>query len=134
VKTENTGKRRNIELHRKDAAKRFLQMVVNGQIRGAYKKFVDMAGTHHNPFCKAGFAGLEKGMLENDKQFPNKKLTILHSVGQGDLVAVHCKVELGRGNGLATVHLFRFKGERIVELWDIAQPIPAKSPNKDGAF
>jgi predicted SnoaL-like aldol condensation-catalyzing enzyme len=36
--------------------------------------------------------------------------------------------------GAALVHIFRFEGDRIVELWDIAQAIPADSPNKNGMF
>jgi len=30
------------------------------------------------------------------------------------------------------VHLFRFEGDRIVELWDIGQPIPDSSVNANG--
>jgi len=30
------------------------------------------------------------------------------------------------------VHIFRFEGERIAELWDLGQPVPDGSPNEDG--
>jgi hypothetical protein len=36
--------------------------------------------------------------------------------------------------GFATLHLFRFEAGKIVELWDLGQPMPAESPNKDGMF
>lgn len=36
--------------------------------------------------------------------------------------------------GITTVHLFRFRGDKIVEMWDWGQTVPADSPNKDGAF
>jgi predicted SnoaL-like aldol condensation-catalyzing enzyme len=32
------------------------------------------------------------------------------------------------------VHLFRFRGARIVELWDVAMEVPKRSPNRAGAF
>jgi hypothetical protein len=32
------------------------------------------------------------------------------------------------------VHLFRFEGDRIAELWDVAQPVPAEILNADGVF
>lgn len=48
----------------KQAAVDFLQRVVAGDIDGAYQKYVDMKGKHHNPFCAAGFEGLKKGMIE----------------------------------------------------------------------
>jgi predicted SnoaL-like aldol condensation-catalyzing enzyme len=34
----------------------------------------------------------------------------------------------------AVVHILRFEGERIVELWDVSQEIPADSPNTLGMF
>ena len=36
--------------------------------------------------------------------------------------------------GFAAVHLFRFDGDRIVELWDVGQPVPEESPNENGVF
>jgi len=36
--------------------------------------------------------------------------------------------------GAAAVHLFRFDGGRIVELWDIWQPIDPDSQNEHGVF
>jgi len=33
-----------------------------------------------------------------------------------------------------SVHLFRFEGDHIVELWDIGQPVPAESVNTNGMF
>jgi len=32
------------------------------------------------------------------------------------------------------VHILRFEGDRIVELWDIGQEIPQDSPNEHGMF
>lgn len=37
-----------------------------------------------------------------------------------------------RGYGL--VHNFRFEGDRVAELWDLAQAVPASSPNANGMF
>jgi predicted SnoaL-like aldol condensation-catalyzing enzyme len=36
--------------------------------------------------------------------------------------------------GGAVVHIFRFEDERIVELWDVGQPVPKESPNQYGMF
>jgi hypothetical protein len=32
------------------------------------------------------------------------------------------------------VHLFRFEGDRIAELWDIGLPVPAESVNTNAMF
>lgn len=120
---------------RKDAAVEFLQLVVAGRIDEAYQKHVNMGGMHHNPFFPAGFPALQKAMADNHAQFPDKKLFVKHVLGDGDFVAVHSHLVPKSGDaGMVVVHLFRFQGGRIVEFWDCGQPIPADSPNRDGAF
>jgi predicted SnoaL-like aldol condensation-catalyzing enzyme len=52
-------------------------------------------------------------------------------------VAVHSRVRQNPGDrGAALVHISRFEGERIAELWDIGigQPVPAESVNANGMF
>ncbi|VVB64241.1 SnoaL-like polyketide cyclase [uncultured archaeon] len=96
---------------------------------------IDMNGKHHNPFFPAGFSALKKAMIENHAQFPSKQLTVKHVLGDGDLVAVHSHIVLSSGEpGIAAVHLFRFQSDRIVEMWDCSQPVPADSQNEDGMF
>jgi predicted SnoaL-like aldol condensation-catalyzing enzyme len=119
----------------KQAAVRFLRLVVAGRIDEAYERYVDMLGKHHNPFFAAGFPALRKAMNENHARFPGKQLAVKHVLGDGDLVAVHSHIVLQPGEpGLAAVHLFRFRDDKIVEMWDCGQPVPADSPNADGAF
>jgi predicted SnoaL-like aldol condensation-catalyzing enzyme len=120
---------------RKQAAVEFLQLVAAGRIDEAYQKHVDLQGKHHNPFYPAGFPALKQAMLENHVQFPSKQLTVKNVLGDGDLVAVHSHIVLRPDEpGVAAVHLFRFQSDKIVEMWDCGQPVPADSPNKDGAF
>ncbi len=124
----------SIQAH-KQSAVAFLQLATTGRIDEAYQKYVDMQGKHHNPFFAAGFPALKKGMIENHAQFPNKQLTVKNVLGDGDLVAVHSHIVPSPGEkGIAAVHLFRFRGDKIVELWDWGQPVPANSPNQDGVF
>ncbi len=118
---------------RKQAAVQFLHLVMAGQIDEAYRRYVDLRGKHHNPFFPAGFPALRKAMNENHIQFPNKQLTVKNVLGDGDLVAVHSHIVLRPSEtGIVAVHLFRFHGDKIVEMWDCGQIVPADSPNKDG--
>ncbi len=124
----------NTQAHKRSAVA-FLQLAIAGRIDEAYQKYVDMQGKHHNPFFSAGFPALKKGMIENHAQFPNKQLSVKNVLGDGDLVAVHSHIVPSPGDqGVATVHLFRFHGDKIVEMWDLGQAVPADSPNKDGMF
>jgi len=120
---------------RRQAAKQFLQLVVAGQIDEAYQRHVDPNGKHHNPLFAEGFPALKKAMIENHVQLPKKQLLVKNVLSDGDFVAVHSQIVLRPGeSSVATVHLFRFSGDKIVEMWDVGQPVPADSPNRDGAF
>jgi predicted SnoaL-like aldol condensation-catalyzing enzyme len=119
----------------KQTAVEFLQLVVAGRIDEAYQKHVDMNGKHHNPYFPAGFQALKKAMQENHAQFPTKQHTVRNVLGDGELVAVHGHLVLTpKEKEMAVVHLFRFRGDQIVELWDCGQPLPPDSPNADGTF
>ncbi len=120
---------------RKDAAVDFLRLVVAGRIDEGYRTYVDMGGTHHNPYFAAGFPALKQAMIENHAAYPEKRIDVKRVIADGDLVATHSLVSLNPGNlNLAAVHIFRFRGDRIVELWDITQEVRADSPNADGMF
>jgi len=119
----------------KERAMQFLQLVVAGRIDEAYERYVDMSGRHHNPSSAAGFPALKQAMVENHAAFPEKRITIRNVISDGNLVAVHSHVELDPGDKhIAVVHIFRFSGKRITEMWDIGQPLPGDAPNNDGAF
>ncbi|MBD0328118.1 MAG: nuclear transport factor 2 family protein [Pyrinomonadaceae bacterium] len=115
------------------AAVKFLELIAARKIDEAFETYVDMSGTHHNPFYPAGFPSLQRGMKENDAQIPEKKLIVKNVLGDGDMVAVHFHLIL-KPYEMAVVHLFRFKENKIVELWDCGMAIPDDSPNKDGVF
>jgi predicted SnoaL-like aldol condensation-catalyzing enzyme len=120
---------------RKQASTDFLQLIVSGHIDEAFEKHADPNGKHHNTFNSSGFPALRKAMIENENQFSNKQFKIKNVLGDNDLVAVHSHLAMNPGeSGMIVVHLFRFRGDKIIEFWDCGQPIPADSPNSDGAF
>ncbi len=120
---------------RKQTAVQFLKLVVGGRIEEAYRTHVDENGKHHNPYFSAGFAALKQAMLEDHARNPNKEISIKNVLGDGDLVAVHSHLRREQeGGDMIVVHLFRFRQDKIVEMWDCGQPLPADSPNADGAF
>lgn len=117
----------------KDSAVYFLKLTACGKVREAYAQFTSAGFRHHNPYFEGSAEALAAGMLENARQFPDKVLEVKHAVTEGDLVAVHSHVRLKPGDpGMALVHIFLFENGRIVELWDLGQPVPEKMPNSMG--
>ncbi len=120
---------------RKQATVKFLQLASSGKVKEAYQSYVGAGFRHHNPYFKGDAATLMAAMEENAEKNPNKAIEILRTLEDGDLVAVHARVRLNPSDlGVATVHVFRFEGDRIVELWDVGQPVPEDSPNENGMF
>jgi len=117
------------------AAVSFLRLVAAGKIREAYATFVRPDMRHHNMAFPGDAASLEKAMKENHAQYPHKVLDVKRTLEDGDLVAIHSHVRLREDEpGFAAVHLFRFAGDHIAEMWDIGQAVPADSPNTNGMF
>ena len=121
--------------NQKETAIDFLRKAASGDVREAYRKYVGPRFRHHNVYFKGDAESLMLGMEENAKQNPDKTLEIKHALHDGDLVAVHSHVRMNPGDrGVALVHIFRFEGDRIAELWDLGQPVPETSPNEYGMF
>lgn len=113
----------------------FLRHAASGNVREAYEKHVCPEFRHHNPFFKGNAESLMAAMEENAAKNPDKVLEIQRALEDGNLVAVHSKVTLKPGDpGVAVVHIFRFQGNHIAELWDIGQAAPENSANEHGMF
>lgn len=89
---------------------------------------------HHNAYFAGDRESLRNGMEENAKQFPQKTHQTLRALADGDLVAIHGKVVLAPDSQWSVIHIFRFEGELIVELWEASQVVLNDSPNTNGIF
>ena len=118
----------------KDIAISFLQDAATGKVDEAYSK-VTSNFRHHNPYFPGDTESLKAGMAEAHKRFPNTTLDVKHVLEDGELVAVHSHVQHASDTlPIAAVHMFRFEGEKIAELWDVAMEAPQDSPNENGMF
>ena len=119
----------------KNAAVSFLKLAASGKVQEAYSKFVGDGFRHHNPFFEGSAESLQAGMQANALQNPGKVLDVKRVIAEGELVVVHSHVQQKPSErGAAVIHIFRFENDRIVELWDLGQPIPDESPNRFGMF
>jgi len=119
----------------KEAAMEFLRLVASGNVREAFRRHAGPDFRHHNPFFAGDADSLMVAMEENAATNPDKVLEIQRALQDGELVAVHSRVRQKPGDpGVAVVHIFRFQGNLIAELWDIGQAAPEYSPNEYGMF
>jgi predicted SnoaL-like aldol condensation-catalyzing enzyme len=123
------------ETSNRDRAVEFLRLAAAGHVEEAYLKHVAPGFVHHNPGYAADRASLAAGMAASARDEPNKSFSVQRVIGDGDLIAVHSRLErVQAGKAYAVVHILRFESGRIVELWDIAQEAPSDSPNTLGMF
>ncbi len=120
---------------RKETAVSFLRMCGSGRAREGFERYAAADFRHHNPHFADDAGSLAAAMEQNARENPEKEITVLRVIGEGDLVAVHSVVHHATGDrGFALVHIFRFDGDKVAELWDLAQEVPAESPNASGMF
>jgi predicted SnoaL-like aldol condensation-catalyzing enzyme len=113
----------------------FLALASSGKVREAFERHVADAFTHHNPWFPGDRESLLVAMEQSAASEPNKAFTVKQVIAAGERVAVLSHVEREQaGLAYAVVHVFRFEGERIAEMWDVVQEIPQQSPNALGMF
>ena len=123
------------ELSLKDAGVAFLQMTAAGQVEQAFARFAGPQFRHHNPHFPGDAASIQAAMLENAERFPQMLFEVQRALADGDLVAVHSRARMTPdGADIAIVHILRFEGGRIAEMWDIGQAQPDPMPNQYGMF
>lgn len=119
----------------KAQAGNFLQLIVEGKIDEAYERYVSADLQHHNPYFPGDAESLKNAMKENDGMSPNKTLEVKQTIEEGERVMVYSHIKQNPEDlGAAVVHIFRFHEGEIVEMWDVGQPVPEESPNKNGMF
>jgi predicted SnoaL-like aldol condensation-catalyzing enzyme len=119
----------------KQTATEFLKLASGGRSREAFDKYIDKGFKHHNIYFKGDAESLMTAMEDNAKKHPDKVLEIKRALQDGDMVAVHSHVRQNPADiGAAVVHIFHFRNDKIVELWDLGQPVPFETVNENGMF
>jgi len=122
-------------LDRRESAKSFLRLAAAGKVDEAYQKYIAANFRHHNPYFAGDAESLKAGMAEAATKFANTTLEVQHTFAEGDLVAIHSRVLHAPDQPeISVVHIFRFEGDQIAELWDVGMEAPKDSPNKNGMF
>jgi predicted SnoaL-like aldol condensation-catalyzing enzyme len=119
----------------KDLAIAFLKGICARNINEAYAIYVASGMRHHNAYFPGDAESLKKGMIDAHTKFPDTSIDVKYAIEEGDLVAVYSNVIMKpNGPSVAVVHMFRFADNKIIEMWDVGQAVPDKSPNENGLF
>lgn len=119
----------------KAAAIEFLKMAAAGDVADAYARHVAPEFQHHNPHFAHDRESLLDAMAQSAADEPNKSFEVIQALEESDTVAVHSRLtRVSADAQYAVVHILRFSGGRIVEMWDVVQEAPVESRNALGMF
>jgi predicted SnoaL-like aldol condensation-catalyzing enzyme len=89
----------------------------------------------HNPMIADGVEGIRKHLLELRRQFPELRAEVKRIIADGDLVVAHVHAQrTSIDPGLAIVDIFRLEGGKLVEHWEVRQPVPDTAMHDNGMF
>jgi len=120
--------------YRKKIAVVLLEGIVTNQAEEVFLKHTTPSFIHHNIFFKGDRDSLLKALIENNIEYPNKKIVIKNVIAEDQYVTVFSHVDLDGKLSYATIHLFRFSEDKIDEMWDFSQELPQTIVNEHGAF
>jgi predicted SnoaL-like aldol condensation-catalyzing enzyme len=91
--------------------------------------------TQHNPAIDDSKDGLAGFFREFWKKHPTTVYEIKRIIAEDDLVAIHYHWIVEQGVfERAIVDIFRIEKGRLVEHWDVVQPMPTQSVNRHPMF
>lgn len=113
----------------------FYEKALNeGDAEGALA-FVGNRYVQHNPFADDGKDGFRKFVTWRHGKFPHAHSEILKVFSDGDFVILHVHSVREPGTrGDAIVDLFKLEDGKIVEHWDVVQPIPEQLAHSNTMF
>lgn len=101
----------------------------------AMQKYVGDKYIQHNPFVANGQKPFIDYFTGFYKTHPDAHVEIKRVLAERDLVIVHVhSMADKKDRGRAVMDIFRLENGKIVEHWDVGQPIPEKSANENTMF
>lgn len=103
-------------------------------VKQAFETYVASDYIQHNPGLpdgrEAAIAALQPMFADRNRSFEVRKILV-----DGDLAAIHIFAKPDpAARGAAVADFYRLKDGKIVEHWDVIQPIPEKSANAHPMF
>jgi predicted SnoaL-like aldol condensation-catalyzing enzyme len=109
--------------------------VLNQKDFDAASKYLGPHYKQHNTNTADGREGLKAFIQFLKEKFPKSHNEIKQIFADGDYVIAHEHAVREPGTrGLATVNIYKLENGKVVEHWDVVQPIPESAANSNGMF
>src|SRR5712675_138744 len=109
---------------------------IAGQVEDAFRLYAGSPYRQHNPLVEDGMDGLRKFVTWIMSKHPDARCELKRVFADGDYVILHSHWHGLSDNprGEAVVDIFRLEGGKVLEHWDVIQPIPETAANGNTMF
>jgi predicted SnoaL-like aldol condensation-catalyzing enzyme len=116
--------------------KDYYQALFGDKDSAAIDKYIADDIKQHNPLLQDGKEWLKTNLQPflSNPNIQKTKVDIKEVVAEGDMVWLLVKDTAPNGKVFARVEIFRVENGKITENWKVAELVPEKSNNSNGAF
>lgn len=119
----------------KDTVIAFYEAAINNKDFVTAEKYMGSYYKQHNPLAEDGKKGFKKFIQYLQDTYPNSHSDIKRVMAEDDYVILHVNsIHTPNTRGNAIVDIFRLEDGKIVEHWDVIQPVPDQAANDNGMF
>ena len=113
----------------------YYETAFGGEPERAVESYMGDRYIQHNPEADDGPEAFIAFVHRLRRENPDLRLDIKRIVGEGDHVVTHAHLILKPDDpGLALADFFRLENGKVVEHWDVIQPVPENAANRNGMF
>jgi predicted SnoaL-like aldol condensation-catalyzing enzyme len=113
----------------------FYKKLIGEKDYAGARRYMGAQYRQHAPYATDGHEGVAEWVRKFKESFPQHHYEVKKIIAEGDLVMLHLHGKSGpHPFGESVIDIFRIENGKVVEHWDVIQPIPESADNANSMF